>query len=98
MSNDGKESGNVLLKLTDRGLRVYRLENYVIKRDPQGAVLKIIIKESLNPATLPEKIRKAVLENNDDFKNIDNWLQNLTVSLTSDTMIKLTKKVSFFPN
>jgi len=59
-------SGNVLLKLTDRGLRVYRLENYVIKRDPQGAVLKIIIKESLNPATLPDKIRKAVLENKDE--------------------------------
>ena len=59
-------SGNVLLKLTDRGLRVYRLENYVIKRDPQGAVLKIIIKESLNPATLPDKIRKAILENKDE--------------------------------
>ena len=37
-------SGNALLKLTDDGLRVYRLDNYVVKRDPQGKILKIIIK------------------------------------------------------
>ena len=43
-------SGNVLLKVTETGLRVYRLENYVIKRDNQGNVLKIIIKEVVNPS------------------------------------------------
>ena len=53
-------SGNVLLKLTEDGLRVYRLENYVVKRDNQGKVLKIIIKESLSPTTLPKKIADAV--------------------------------------
>ena len=67
-------SGNVLLKLTDKGLRVYRLENYVIKRDPQGHVLKIIIKEGINLNTLPPKIRKAVLEgkdNQEEYKDKD---------------------------
>jgi len=67
-------SGNVLLKLTDKGLRVYRLENYVINRDPQGAILKIIIKEGININTLPPKIRKAVLEgkdNQDEYKDKD---------------------------
>ena len=59
-------SGNCLLRLTEKGLRVFRLENYVLKRDPQGHVLKIIIKESLSPATLPDKIRKAVLENKEE--------------------------------
>ena len=59
-------SGNVLLRLTEKGLRVYRLENYIVKRDPQGEILKIIIKENLNPTTLPDKIRKAVLENKDE--------------------------------
>ena len=53
-------AGNVLLKLTEDGLRVYRLENYVVKRDNQGKVLKIIIKESLSPTTLPKKIAEAV--------------------------------------
>ena len=53
-------SGNVLLRLTEKGLRVYRLENYVIKRDAQGSILKIIIKESLSLNTLPPNIRNAI--------------------------------------
>ena len=55
-------SGNVLLKLTEQGLRVYRLENYVVKRDNQGNVLKIIIKEVVNLDTLPEQTRNAIIE------------------------------------
>ena len=53
-------SGNVLLKLTDEGLRTYSLNNYVVKRDPQGKILKIIVKEGISPNTVPEKIRKAI--------------------------------------
>ncbi len=52
--------GNCLLHLTDTGLRTFRLENYVVKRDPQGHVLKIIIKESVVPDTLPPKIAQAI--------------------------------------
>ena len=37
--------GNVLLYLTDKGLQVYPLEKYVIRRDPNGNTLEIIIKE-----------------------------------------------------
>jgi hypothetical protein len=51
-------SGNVLLQITDTGLRTYRLDNYVVKRDPQGHVLKIIIKEGITANTLPPKILK----------------------------------------
>ena len=54
-------SGNVLLKLNDDGLRVYRLDNYVVKRDPQGRVLQILIKEGLSPTTIPEKLRKKII-------------------------------------
>ena len=71
-------SGNCLLKLTDTGLRVFRLENYVIKRDPQGHILKIIIKESLNPATLPDKIREALLENKSEDYDKDKDLDLYT--------------------
>ena len=71
-------SGNCLLKLTDTGLRVFRLENYVIKRDPQGHILKIIIKESLNPATLPNKIREALLENKSEDYDKDKDLDLFT--------------------
>ena len=67
-------SGNVLLRLTDKGLRVYRLNNYVIKRDPMGNILEIIIKESLNATALADKIRNEVLkgkENPDEYKDKD---------------------------
>ncbi len=53
-------SGNVLLKLDEEGLRTYTLNNYVVKRDPQGKILKIIIKEGISPNTVPEKIRKSI--------------------------------------
>ena len=55
-------SGNVLLKITDDGLRTYSLNNYVVKRDPQGKILKIIIKEGISPNTLPEKLKKGLGE------------------------------------
>ena len=67
-------SGNSLLRLTDKGLRVYRLTNYVIKRDPIGNILKIIIKETININALPPKIRKGVLEgkdNQEEYKDKD---------------------------
>ena len=54
-------SGNTLLKLGEEGLRVYRLDNYVIKRDPQGKVLTIIIKEGVSPTTLPPKLQKKII-------------------------------------
>ena len=44
-------SGNVLLKMSEDGLRTYPLNNYVVKRDPQGKILKIIIKEGISPNT-----------------------------------------------
>ena len=46
-------SGNVLLYLTDKGLKVYPLEKFVSKRDEVGNVLEIITKESVNPQALP---------------------------------------------
>ena len=59
-------SGNCLLHLTDTGLRVFRLENYVVKRDPQGKVLKIIVKEGVNPDVLPKEIQEKLKYNNQE--------------------------------
>ena len=53
-------SGNVLLKMSEDGLRTYPLNNYVVKRDPQGKILKIIIKEGISPNTLSEKLRRNI--------------------------------------
>ena len=53
-------SGNVLLKMSEDGLRTYPLNSYVVKRDPQGKILKIIIKEGISPNTLSEKLRRNI--------------------------------------
>jgi len=64
--------GNVLLHVTKTTLKVYHLEQYVISRDSEGAIEKIIIKESFSKTALPEDIANQLYggvkewENNED--------------------------------
>lgn len=45
--------GNVLLYLPpEGGVRVFRLDRFVVKRDPMGNVLEILVKEDVAPDTL----------------------------------------------
>lgn len=41
---------------TDKGLKVYRLDNYVVLRDFRGNLLEVITKELVSPNTLPDDI------------------------------------------
>lgn len=51
-------AGNVLIYLpTEGGIRVFRMDRFVVKRDPMGNVLEIITKESVARNTLPAEIR-----------------------------------------
>tara|TARA_A100000164_G_scaffold106353_1_gene93549 strand:- start:2418 stop:4016 length:1599 start_codon:yes stop_codon:yes gene_type:complete len=52
--------GNVLLYLTDKGLKVYPLSKFVSKRDSVGNVLEIITKESISPKALPPKFLSQI--------------------------------------
>jgi hypothetical protein len=46
-------SGNSLLHVPEQGRsRAYRLDQYVVRRDPEGTLLEIVVKEPINPATL----------------------------------------------
>lgn len=48
-------AGNVLLYLPpEGGMRAYRLDRYVVKRDPMGNILEHITKETVAPDTLPK--------------------------------------------
>jgi hypothetical protein len=50
-------TGNALLFVGNRGmLRLYRLDEYVVKRDPAGMILEIITKQMLSPTALPDEI------------------------------------------
>lgn len=47
-------SGNVLLYLPpEGGMRAFRLDRYVVQRDPMGNVLEIVVEEDVAPVMLP---------------------------------------------
>ncbi|KKL45796.1 hypothetical protein LCGC14_2352060, partial [marine sediment metagenome] len=52
--------GNALMYLPKKGLmRTFRLDQYVVVRDPSGAVVEAFIKEEADPVTLPEEVIAA---------------------------------------
>jgi hypothetical protein len=51
-------TGNALLELKDEGtLKVYRLDKYVVRRSPSGALKEIIIEEYIHPDDVPADVR-----------------------------------------
>lgn len=66
--------GNALLfQEADGQLRMWNLSQYVVLRDYMGDVLKIIIKETVSPATLDEETKLAceVNKTEESDKNVD---------------------------
>jgi len=53
-------SGNVLLHFPEKTnqVRAFRLDRYVVRRDPMGNVLEIVLKEEINPEMLSPEVRK----------------------------------------
>jgi hypothetical protein len=71
--------GNVLLYLTDDGLKVYPLSKFVCKRDAVGNVLEIITQESVSPNALsPEFLEQIKKKENYDEKTMDSDLDIYT--------------------
>ena len=65
--------GNALLHLPNKGvMRVFHLDSYTVKRDVQGNIIKIIVKETLSDKTLPVDLQKYVdITAEDSFKTYD---------------------------
>ena len=71
--------GNVLLYLTDDGLKVYPLSKFVCKRDAVGNVLEIITQESVSPKALSaEFLEQIKKKENYDEKTMDSELDIYT--------------------
>jgi len=71
--------GNVLLYLTDDGLKVYPLSKFVCKRDAVGNVLEIITQESVSPNALsPEFLEQIKKKENYDEKTMEGDLDIYT--------------------
>jgi len=63
-------AGNVLTYMPkDGGMKIYRLDRYVCKRDTMGNLLKVIVKEEVSFEALPDTVR-AVLQDDPEFKDI----------------------------
>ena len=53
-------SGNVLMNVSKEGTRVFHLDRFVIKRNPEGLPTVMIVEEEVSPEDLPEEIRPQV--------------------------------------
>jgi hypothetical protein len=54
-------TGNALLHIPEKGgMRVFRLDRYVVERDPMGNLIKAITKEDVAPDALPPKVKELV--------------------------------------
>lgn len=71
--------GNTLIYFPDDGgMRVFKLENYVVKRDPFGNVLHIVTKESISPSALPEEAKKLLKKDEDTDLSHDDYVDLFT--------------------
>lgn len=65
-------AGNVLLHMPKKGgMRVYRLDRYVVKRDTMGNLLEIVIKETVSPLMLPKETIEMLLMSDKTFLEKD---------------------------
>ena len=57
-------SGNALIHMPPKGgMKVFRLDRFVVSRDTMGNILKIVVKESIAFDALPKEVQEALLEN-----------------------------------
>lgn len=59
-------AGNALVYMPPKeGMKVFRLDRYVVQRDTMGNMLKVIVKETIAYDALPPEVQQALLENPD---------------------------------
>lgn len=77
-------AGNVLVYHPDDGtkLRLWRLDQYVVRRDATGRMMEVVTKEEVYPSELEESVRNAVgLDQEDDGEENKEKKEEKKVSL-----------------
>lgn len=64
-------TGNALIYLGDGSIRVFHLDRYVVKRDPSGKVMKILVKETVAPEALPDEAKPLVQKPTSNDNTVD---------------------------
>ena len=83
-------SGNALVfKQKDKGIKVYDLTQYVVKRDGSGKVIEIIVKEMIHRTSLPESVQSQ-LDNDDNYKSFDLYTK---ISLNDEGKYEVSQEV-----
>jgi hypothetical protein len=105
-------AGNALMYVPPAGgIRVFRLDRFVVKRDAMGNVLEIATKESVSPQMLPQAAKALLTDPNDKGqRNLDlytycylengfwNMLQEVDGKVVPDSMGKVpVDKCPFIP-
>lgn len=66
-------TGNALeVMLPDNSIRVFRLDQYVVVRDPSGRVVELLIEENLYPDALPDDLRGIIEAGGSSQDNVSN--------------------------
>ena len=91
-------TGNSLIYMPEQkntGIRVFRLDSYVIDRDNFGNVLKIVTKEMISPLGLPDSIKQNVIEKlNIEDKDLSEDIELYTIiKLTDNNKWKISQEV-----
>lgn len=62
-------AGNVLIFLPeDKGMRVFPIDRYTVKRDASGNILEIIVKETVSPTMLEDDVRELIGGTEDEYE------------------------------
>ncbi len=70
-------AGNSLIYLPkEGGMKVFRIDRYVVKRDTMGNVMEIITKESVSPLMLPKEAQE-MLSQSEDYNQTDTHTKSL---------------------
>ncbi|MCP3882349.1 MAG: hypothetical protein GY701_28740 [Sulfitobacter sp.] len=73
-------AGNSLLHVpADRMPRVFRLDCYVVERDPRDHLLTLVIRERVSPTVLDAKLRARLIALGVKHNQSQNWIEVYTV-------------------
>tara|TARA_R100001082_G_scaffold85674_3_gene52273 strand:+ start:362 stop:1927 length:1566 start_codon:yes stop_codon:yes gene_type:complete len=65
-------TGNTLVYMPRKNtMRVFPLSQYVCRRDPEGNLLELVVKETVSPFTFDEKDQEEILKNEEDAQSTD---------------------------
>jgi len=60
-------TGNVLIHMPKKGnMRVFPLSQFTCRRDPEGSILELVVKETVSPLSFEEEDRKIIMHGEQD--------------------------------